>query len=58
MQVYGLVVLNMQDTVKHLRWSVLQKKKKKCLSAEAQPDSFQGRASVAQYASITFPKFS
>ena len=56
MQVYGLVVLNIQDTVKHLRWSVLQKKK--CLSAEAQPDSFQGRASVAQYASITFPKFS
>ena len=31
----------MQNTVKHLRWSVLQKEQ--CLRAGAQPEIFQGR---------------
>ena len=35
-----------QNTVKHLRWGVLQKDK--CLSAGAQPDIFQGREGFAE----------
>ena len=33
--------IHLQNTVKHLRWSALQKEQ--CLSAGAQPELFQGR---------------